>query len=752
MMMYRPDQELQAGLCSVGEGQVALQSTDVNVLLRNLFEETVVTQVYKNLESKPIEAVYTFPLASRAVLLGLEVIIGSRTLQGVVVEKSQAEERYEEAITNEDAAIMLEQVRPGLYTMNVGNILAGEQIRVAIRYGQVHEWQENTLRFFLPTTIAPRYGSQENAGFQPHQIPDTGLLATNKFQVKVSMFGKLAEALLDCPTHQIVVDESSGTRVVSFASGQAFMDRDFVLNIRLPEGPQGMALVDTDFDNGFVALASLVPKVPTSGLVLPRSIKIIVDCSASMNGDSIAQARQAISDILVLLRPEDHFNIIMFGSTCKQCFDRQVPADLANITKIRRMLRSLNADMGGTEMRQALQTAVQIPGLPMPHDVFLITDGQVWEEDNVINEMKQTGHRFFTVGVGSSVAEGFVRELARATGGVCELVVPNEAMAEKITRHFKRIFSPRIQNATVSWPLEPLFQYPEKIGPVYDGDTVNIFAFFDRQPEGVVSLSMPLANEQITLQSIVLDGQVVPGDIPGSLTRMARNEILKEKDVEDMAADAVCYQLISRCTNFLVVDAKADVSKTGELPVLRKVPQMLAAGWGGAGTVCQAPNLVNEPVIFSKLRSSSAVRFSVAPSPEELRRRRQHTTPEIFIYNCNSLHNSWLRPVLCIASFKVLDDCDLPERIAAAVRQIVNRISPQTEEEIAVLAFLIALLQAPAGDAFSRNTKRAINKARKTMQPDGDIIKALIEAFAQTTRTDWGSEYPYIEDSNDENE
>ena len=90
------------------------------------------TQVFKNVEKTPIKAVYTFPLANRAVLLGLDVIIGGRMLHGVEVEKASAEEQYEEAINDGNAASMLEQVQPGLYTMNVCNILTGEEMRVTV--------------------------------------------------------------------------------------------------------------------------------------------------------------------------------------------------------------------------------------------------------------------------------------------------------------------------------------------------------------------------------------------------------------------------------------------------------------------------------------------------------------------------------------------------------------------------------------------------------------------------------------------
>jgi len=291
--------------------EVVLQSVDVAVAFASLLSDTTLRQVYRNLEDVAIEAVYTFPLASSAVLLGT---IGERVLQGRVVEKSQAEERYEEAITDGDTAIMLEQIESGMYTMNVGNIQPGEEVAIAIRYGELLSWQDDTIRFLLPTTIAPRYGNPEEAGLAPHQTPEHSLLAENLFQLKISLTGALAQARLDCPSHRVVITEAEEATVVTLAGGLACMDRDFVLNIHQPQGGRDLAVLGEDISGGYVGLASFVPQLPAPEDIPGRSVKIVVDCSGSMNGDSINQAREALYEIIDRLRPADYFNLIAFGS------------------------------------------------------------------------------------------------------------------------------------------------------------------------------------------------------------------------------------------------------------------------------------------------------------------------------------------------------------------------------------------------------------------------------------------------------
>ena len=109
--------------------RIVLRDVAVSAVLRDLLAEVTVSQTYRNDEQVNIEAVYTFPLPVDAVLLDVTVVIGGRVLKGTVVEKKTAEEQYEDAVASGDAAVMLEALEPGLYTMNVGNLLPQEYNR-----------------------------------------------------------------------------------------------------------------------------------------------------------------------------------------------------------------------------------------------------------------------------------------------------------------------------------------------------------------------------------------------------------------------------------------------------------------------------------------------------------------------------------------------------------------------------------------------------------------------------------------------
>ena len=151
---------LASAMTGIGGERVALCDVAVDAVLHDLLCEVTVGQTYRNDEQVNIEALYTFPLPLDAVLLDLAVEIGGKVLQGVVVGKKEAEEKYEDAVSDGDAAVMLEALEPGLYTMNVGNLLPGEQAKVTFRYALLYRWSgdrsaSSCLRPSLPDTVSP---------------------------------------------------------------------------------------------------------------------------------------------------------------------------------------------------------------------------------------------------------------------------------------------------------------------------------------------------------------------------------------------------------------------------------------------------------------------------------------------------------------------------------------------------------------------------------------------------------------------
>jgi Ca-activated chloride channel homolog len=583
--------------------QIALSDVAVRATLRDLLCEVSVTQVYRNQEEAPIEAVYTFPLPLDAVLLDLEVALGGRVLHGSVVEKASAEAQYEGAIDRGDSAVLLQQLEPGLWTMNVGNLLPGELARITVRYALMHRWDGDRLRLLFPTTIAPRYGASPHA---PHQAPEQALTVENHFSFEVEVAGDLRGAQFSSPSHSLHLQREGAVTTLSLRQARAVMDRDVVLQVRAPQAARGCALGGPD-GNGTAVVALFHPFFPGLRQSQPLQLAIVVDCSGSMQGDSMLLARRALDDVVSALRPDDRVGVIAFGNEAQVMAPHLVPCTPDGVAQSRTFVARLDATMGGTEVGRAMRAAYRLLGEARHGDVFLITDGEVSDWQDVVEEAKRTGHRVFTVGVGSAVSEAFVRELARVTGGACELVSPREGMSERIVRHFERMRAPRARQVRVLWPADARDVAPSRVDAVYEGDTVFASARFDGAAAGMVvleveteggevgrsELPLPLPTaEQAAEQAPVLDdaGQTgitraVSAPRHSTIARLAASMRLSALDASAAREVALRYQLASPYTHWLVIAERAEAEKGSELPELRKVAQTLAAGWGGFGSV-----------------------------------------------------------------------------------------------------------------------------------------------------------------------
>lgn len=575
--------ELHA-LLSTRQGQpVALQSVHVESLVNGLLMHTRVRQSYRNDGERSLETVYTFPLAHGATLLGLDVTLGDQRLSGQVMPKPQAGARYEQAIDAGDMPVLVEQSGPGLYTANLGNLQSGDEAVIELQYAQLLRFEQGRVRLSVPTVVAPRYGdAQRQGGLAPHESVQADTLAAYPFTLQLDLAGQLATGRISCPSHTIQTQAlADGLRVNLSRTG--WLDRDFVL---LVEGLEGNSFATSAADGDeTMMLASFCPTLPQSEPE-PVMFKVLVDCSGSMSGDSIKQARAALHEIGAQLDPGDHLSYTRFGTSVRheiahleRCTNELLGAVFA------RAVACTQADLGGTELELALRETCAIP-IPAAHDgkvdILLITDGEVWNIDQTVELAQRSGHRIHAIGVGSAPADSLLRELAVRTGGSCELVTPKETIADAMSRTFRRVRGGRVVGIEVQWPQTPLWQsaLPDRL---LDGETVHVFARLPHRPESPPVLRWTIEGRTQEDQPVR-----IAYDDSGTVTRMGGARRLAEcplQDPQTREALALRYQLVSACTSLILVHERADCRKAEGLPLLQQVAQMHAAGHGGAGSV-----------------------------------------------------------------------------------------------------------------------------------------------------------------------
>ncbi|CAF5023972.1 unnamed protein product, partial [Rotaria sp. Silwood1] len=160
--MLRIKQEVASSMPS--DRIVPLKQVRVDAKLRSFAADVIITQVFQNDESVSVEAVYCFPIEENAAIYGFVARIDDeREIVAEIKEKNAAQQEYTQALAQGYGAYLLEQDEASndIFTISVGALKPGSQCHITISYVSeldlLHSSKKPTIRFVVPTTIAPRY-------------------------------------------------------------------------------------------------------------------------------------------------------------------------------------------------------------------------------------------------------------------------------------------------------------------------------------------------------------------------------------------------------------------------------------------------------------------------------------------------------------------------------------------------------------------------------------------------------------------
>ncbi len=500
---------MDAGLWTKNGEAVPLKGVLVNADIIGKSSKVIVTQQFKNEGRRAIEAVYKFPLPENAAISGFRILSKGKVIRGVVEEREKAFETYDKALEKGDGAVLLDQERPNIFTLSVGNVNPGTEVSVEIEYISILDFKNNILSFYLPTTISPRY--------VPESMPDRGGISVGRLihpeyaaavpyglNIKVNVLKTAGISSISSPSHKVKTNMGKESYMVELTGEAAGMDRDFVVDIeyrqgfkseafylrgkdesisvgigdggnvgggkgsgREEAGGKGEGFLQIDFTPDLKGLASDVGG-DKEALAPANDIVFVLDCSGSMSGSSMDQAKKALEILIKALKPEQRFNIYRFGSTFDKFSNAGEISGENYLSSALDFLGKTDAGFGGTEILGPLEDIVS--GGAMGEDfgcaegkdsvsqngkriknIVLITDGEVGNEQEVINLVRENKDRFrvFTVGIGFGPNEYFVKEMALLTGGDYIMVHPEERIDLKVISLFKNLNMGALEDLTI---------------------------------------------------------------------------------------------------------------------------------------------------------------------------------------------------------------------------------------------------------------------------------------------------------------
>jgi Ca-activated chloride channel family protein len=641
-----------------------LERVDIDGRIDGLLFTSTVRQTWRHTGDRPLEAIYSFPLPPKALLLEFASVRGDERIEGTIAPRQRAEQVYEEALERGDAPILLEAGADGLHTANLGNLLPGETVVTEVRFVQLLRFEHGRLRLQVPTTIAPRYGRPSTGWPAPHQTPVSAWAAEYPLSIGLAVTGALASARLECPTHRHRLARSPGHTRFELEAG-ARLDRDVVVLLYPAEPRPALLLTARDpiaqGTSRQVALAAFeLPRRPSNR---PLSLKLLVDCSGSMAGDSMTSAKAALHGIADRLRPGDEVALMRFGD-CPELALAPSPCTPATLQALREKIDATNTDLGGTQMERAIHHTLALRHASEQADVLVITDGQVWSPGPVRDGARRSGQRIFAIGVGSAPAEGLLRELATSSGGACEFATPGEDLQAASLRMIERMRDMPWHDVRVDWGCHPHWQSPRET-VAFGGDTVIAMAVIDGPPQPLrARLELAESAESI----VPAASEAVEAEV---LARLVAHRRWPTQAPTEAAATSLRYRLLNQHTHCVMVHTRADRDRMkAQAAELVRVPQMLAAGWLGVGSARQAghsPASYFEPSRAFDFEMANPASFSPPVQPD----RTILIAPPAFAGSRDELASK-LPPGIWKDAFLRAEGEPLPEPLATLMRDLAS--------------------------------------------------------------------------------
>lgn len=623
-MMMMSDEEV-ARYCHTGDagfgalqterGLLPLTALQVDARVSGVIASVEVAQTFVNTTGAAIEATYIFPLPDRAAVHKFTMEVGGRIIDGVVEERGLAREQYDQAIAAGHRAAITEEERGGVFTMRVGNLMPGESAIVRLSLVGPLPVDDGEVTFQFPLVVAPRYmpgsalgGDQAGVGIAPDTdlVPDAsrisppvllpGLRNPVRLAIRVALedhhIREVASSL------HAVTTTNRDANVVEVQPGER-LNRDFILRWRLDGSALRSSLVCSDDPDGRGG-SFLLTMIPPSTMALaakPRDVVFVIDRSGSMGGWKMVAARRAAARMIDTLTSRDRFCAIAFDDRVEHIPQAQlVDATDRNRYRAVEALAKVEA-RGGTELAEPLTRAARF--LAGGHDdrervIVLVTDGQVGNEDHILRELAPNLRkvRMFTLGIDQAVNAAFLKRLASAGGGLCELVESEDRLDAVMAKVHRRIGTPIATELVLreaGLEIDQTSVAPKRLPDVYAGAPVTILGRY--RGRAAANAAIELAGTSLgDPLKVRITREPESGHAPWLAASWARSAIRDKEDQYaagargDLEREIVNiskqYSVLSRFTAFLAVD-RSQIANAGGY--LKQVVQPVEhpEGWDG---------------------------------------------------------------------------------------------------------------------------------------------------------------------------
>ena len=483
------NEEAPLGLYSNDE-ILPLFSTDIYAEINDKFAKVKLTHIYYNPYDDYLDTCFKFPKGLYQVFDGIEAEIDGKKIKGLIGLRKNVRIKYVTEVAKGSTVIKTEELCPAsskvkndILITQIGNIPPKKEIKITFSFLQTLDVSLNKkFKFILPLVLTPRYvpvkktfnllknliynGKEKKNMDELNSMLQSGNIRYIRsgdnlqyyYNLNVHVYSESRIEKIDTK----VINQSFLFKKKSSHEYNIFLDpselhipnQDFVLEYEIVEEdlkiPRLLIEEHPKYKKDYCFYYTFNPSKQIKNIEkeianpfnedMKGNFIFLIDRSGSMYGNRINMAKQSLIYFLKSLNENgSKFNIISFGNEYYSLFDNNKLVNNENINEALRLVMNFEADMGGTEIKNALDYIYEnLLERNLSNRIFVMTDGAVWDIEsclNSVNEIFQDPNfdtRFFSLGIGNGCSESLIRGIAQEGGGECELVKNTEDIADKI--------------------------------------------------------------------------------------------------------------------------------------------------------------------------------------------------------------------------------------------------------------------------------------------------------------------------------
>lgn len=548
-------------------GPISIDLVSVDAVLDGPIATVHVTQVFRNQADWQVEGTYIFPLPANAAIGDFQMTVDGQVLEGEVLTKEEARGIYEAIVRRRQDPALLEYLGQGLFQTSVFPIPPGDSRKIELTYTQTLLLESGLYHFRYPLRT------------RQYSAAPVGNIA-----LRVELRNQPGLRTLYSPSHDVGIDRSGDdAALIGYEAANTAPEQDFELLFGVSQEAIGLNLISYKpaGEDGFFLLLAAPGIEVAPDQVVQRDLILVMDTSGSMEGEKMAQAKQAAHFLVDHLNPGDRFNLVAFSTGVRLWEPKLQTGNSQRVKSAHRWIDSLDAS-GSTDINRALLEALaQLAdgGSARPAYLLFMTDGlpTLGETEspriiaNALANLPDRSLRLFSFGVGFDVDTNLLDELSAELGGRSRYVKPDQRIDETVGDFYAQISTPVLAGVSIDMPgIRVDETYPFPLPDLFAGEQLVLAGRYRSGGDTTVTLSGTVNGQKRSFS--YPDQRLLPAGGEPSIARLwatrkigvllaqIRRNGPDQELIDTVVALSSEYGIVTPYTSYLVVEPEFDMA------------------------------------------------------------------------------------------------------------------------------------------------------------------------------------------------